>query len=266
MPTILRTAHILVDPELQIDFVAGNPDAYAAPEPADPEPDAYEPGDPQPEDEPLAAEDPAPPARGAPQNRGGPPRNGGPPQSCGPQPCGPPSYGRNGGSPRSRDAPQSHGRQNGGPPQSCGPPSCGPPAGGAPAEAACEQEVAPGEETALVWTDYYIKLKVAFRKSALSMLKGAPLSVFLCLALHMNQDGIAYPGIEAIMRETGYSRASICAALDQLESLGLISKLTGRYRADAYRVHGYAWLGVKPVPALFEPRGTDSRKRAGSGR
>jgi hypothetical protein len=192
MPTILRVAHIIVDPDLEIVFVARELDTYrdsghgdaepAGPEAGDPEPDDPEPGDPEPGD-------PAPGNPGADR---------------------------------------------------------------AVIEAAREQHVLPGAERELVWTDYYIKLKVAFRKSALRTLKGAPLSVFICLALHMNQDGKAYPGIEAIMRETGYARPSICAALDELESLRLISKRAGRHGAGEYTLHGYAWLGKTPAPALYE--------------
>ena len=102
-------------------------------------------------------------------------------------------------------------------------------------------------------TDFYIKLKTAFRYRALARLKGAKLSVFLCLALHVDRDGIAYPGINAIMRETGYSRAPIVAALDELSQLGLITKTRSPQRgADEYQVNGYAWFGQVPAPALLE--------------
>jgi len=110
-----------------------------------------------------------------------------------------------------------------------------------------------GEGVDLVWTDFYIKLKVAFRKRALRKLKGARLSVFLCLALHVDRDGIAKPGgIEAIMHETGYSRGAVCSALEELASAGLIRRLRQHRGADQYRVLGYAWFGEQPAPALWE--------------
>jgi hypothetical protein len=121
-----------------------------------------------------------------------------------------------------------------------------------PAEAGRRLYDLSGAETALAWTDVYIKLKVAFRKTMLSTLKGPPLSVFLCLALHANRDGKACLGIEVIMKETGYGRASICAALDELESLHLISKQANRDGADEYSLLGYAWMGKEPAPALYE--------------
>ena len=112
-----------------------------------------------------------------------------------------------------------------------------------------------GPAGTLVWTDFYIKLKVAFRRKALAQLKGAKLSCFLCLALHVDRDGVAKPGIETIVRETGYSRPSVCSALDELESLGLIQKSRSQYMStDAYIVTGYAWFGKTPAPALWEEK------------
>jgi hypothetical protein len=122
-------------------------------------------------------------------------------------------------------------------------------------EAVREQRVPVGEDGVLVWTDFYIKLKVAFRKRALGKLKGARLSVFLCLSLHVDRDGIARPGgIETIMHETAYSRGAVCSALEYLESAGLIQKLRRHHGADEYQVLGYAWFGQQPAPALWEAK------------
>ena len=122
------------------------------------------------------------------------------------------------------------------------------------------------DETELAFTDFYIKLKLAFRESALRALKGAPLSVFLCLALHVNRDGKSSPGIAALMRETGYGRASICEALDELESLRLVSKRACHQSADEYTLRGYAWMGKTPAPCLCETQGAGSQKEDKSGR
>lgn len=121
-------------------------------------------------------------------------------------------------------------------------------------EAVREERITVSERGALKWTDFYIKFKVAFRKKGLRRLKGARLSVFLCLALHVDANGIAKPGgIEAIMVETDYSRGAVCSALDDLESIGLIDKIPQFRGADQYRLRGYAWFGkCDPAPALFE--------------
>lgn len=119
---------------------------------------------------------------------------------------------------------------------------------------------------ALQWTDFYIKLKVAFRKRALKKLKGARLSVFLCLALHVDRDGIAKPnGIEAIMYETGYSRGAVCSALADLADHGLIEKIPTHHGPDQYRVLGYAWFGQEPAPSLWEERPARAGQSSKSG-
>lgn len=111
-----------------------------------------------------------------------------------------------------------------------------------------------GDGSTLVWTDYYIKLKLAFRAVALRRLRGARLPVWLCLALHMDKHGVSSPGIEQIMQETGIrSRSTVCSALEDLARLRLVEKLPpSRFGTDRYRVIGYAWFGRDPAPSLFE--------------
>ena len=48
------------------------------------------------------------------------------------------------------------------------------------------------------WTDVYVKIKVAFRQEALRLLKGAKLSCFVCLGLHMDGKGECYPSIDTM--------------------------------------------------------------------
>ena len=137
-----------------------------------------------------------------------------------------------------------------------------PAASQAPSQEARQQESAEWK-AALKPTDIYIKLKTSFRDRALRRLKGAKLSVFMSLALHMDADGTSAPGIKRIMRETGHARGTVCRALDELASppLSLIEKVPAsqakRPRGcirmpDCYRIRGYAWWGAKPAPALYE--------------
>jgi len=122
-------------------------------------------------------------------------------------------------------------------------------------EAVREERVTVREDGApLAWTDFYIKLKVAFRRRALRELKGAPLSTFLCLALHVDRDGVAYPGVQTIMQETGYSRSVVCNALAELVRLGLVTKRSAQRGTDEYVLNGYAWFGQQPAPAFWEER------------
>ena len=105
----------------------------------------------------------------------------------------------------------------------------------------------------LPWTEVYIKFKVAFRQRALRELKGSKLSVFICLALHMDSGGYAEPSIDTICEETGYEREAVCNAITDLGNLGLVEKHRRRRRTSRYQVKGYAWFGKGPSqPALFE--------------
>jgi hypothetical protein len=118
-----------------------------------------------------------------------------------------------------------------------------------PAQAA-QQRSAP--EKKLSPAHYYIRIRTAFRQRAVRELAGPPLSVFLILAMHLDGDGVASPGVETIMRETGYSRRAVCSALAKLVNLGLISQRGCRHRAIAYAVNAYAWFGAGEAPALWE--------------
>jgi hypothetical protein len=105
----------------------------------------------------------------------------------------------------------------------------------------------------LQYTEFYIRLKVAFRDRALRLLRGSKLSVFLCLALHVDAGAVSSPGIEQIMEQTGYSRQSVCTALADLVEMGFVEKLARRHhRSDRYEVKGYAWYGRNPAAALLE--------------
>lgn len=104
------------------------------------------------------------------------------------------------------------------------------------------------------WDDYYIKLKLAFRRKALRQLRGAPLAVFLCLALHVDAQGVAHPGIDRICEETGYCRRAVIDALDYLVgTIQFVERLPSNAGATSrYRVQGYAWFGNSPATNLLE--------------
>jgi len=106
-----------------------------------------------------------------------------------------------------------------------------------------------GDSTLRVET--YVKIKVAFREKALRLLKGSRLSCFLCIALHANAESTAFPSIDTIVRETGYSRPIVCNALAELESLGFIEKTRRKHASTLYKVKGYIWYGSESNPTLL---------------
>jgi hypothetical protein len=71
----------------------------------------------------------------------------------------------------------------------------------------------------------YIQLETSFREQQLAQLKGgAKLAVFICLALHINEEGLCWPSIALICRETGYSKDAVYEALHGLELMGYIAR------------------------------------------
>ena len=94
-------------------------------------------------------------------------------------------------------------------------------------------------------SDIFVKLAVTFRDTMLAKLKGPPLSVFLCVALHCNQEMEAWPSIATIARETGYSKQAVIEATRTLtEELHLLERETrktdsGDPDSNLYRVVGF---------------------------
>ncbi len=133
------------------------------------------------------------------------------------------------------------------------------PSSSPPHRASTEHTAADGHDSTrlkpakeLTSNDFYIRVKTAFRRRALALCKGAPLSVLVCLGCHVNKHRVASPSIETIMRETGYSRGVVCSAIAELERLDLIAKRPRHNQSTEYVVLAYIWFGSNPAPALFE--------------
>lgn len=88
----------------------------------------------------------------------------------------------------------------------------------------------------------YVKFAVNFREQQLTQLKGPPLSVFICLALHIEEDGSCFPSVSLIGKETGYNRDTIFNALSKLEFMGYIARRqktdtkTKKFRSNVYQL------------------------------
>ena len=80
-----------------------------------------------------------------------------------------------------------------------------------------------GEQT--VEDRVYVQLETTFRDKQLAQLRGgAKLAVFLCLALHINEEGLCWPSIALISKETGYAKDAVFKALAGLETMGYIGR------------------------------------------
>lgn len=87
-----------------------------------------------------------------------------------------------------------------------------------------------------------VQLSVQFREKQLGQLKGPILGVFVCIALHINERGLAWPSIKLIAKETGYNKDTVFRCLKQLELMGFISRVqktdreTGKFRSNVYQL------------------------------
>lgn len=87
-----------------------------------------------------------------------------------------------------------------------------------------------------------VRLSVRFREAQLRQLKGPILGVFVCIALHINEKGLAWPSIKLIAHETGYNKDTVCKCLAKLERRGYISRVqgidgeTGKFRSNTYQL------------------------------
>ncbi len=103
--------------------------------------------------------------------------------------------------------------------------------------------------------DAHIKILSSFRNGSLRLLRGAPLSVFICIALHEADDA---PGasLSCIEAETGYTRKTVIEAIRFLcdplrpfiERCGEEADGTHRYRPAAYAWFGSDKARRSPIP------------------
>ena len=109
-----------------------------------------------------------------------------------------------------------------------------------------------------------VQLSVQFRDKQLGQLKGPILGVFVCIALHINKKGLAWPSIKLIGKETGYNKDTVCKCLKSLERMGFISRVqktdqeTGKFRSNVYQLF--------PKSRRFKARDPSDLSRVGSHR
>lgn len=100
-----------------------------------------------------------------------------------------------------------------------------------------------GEE----WTVAWVKLSTAF-KPHIKELKGSPLAVWLFISLSINKHGVAFPSIQKIADETGYSRQGVMDAVAVLEEKGYLKVRRGERRFNLYEPE-FAAIGKTNEPS-----------------
>ena len=87
-----------------------------------------------------------------------------------------------------------------------------------------------------------VQFSVSFREKQLRQLKGPILAVFICIALHINEEGRSWPSIALIAKQTGYNKDTVLKCLKGLEFMGFISRVqskdksTGKFRSNVYQL------------------------------
>ncbi len=110
----------------------------------------------------------------------------------------------------------------------------------------------------------FVKVLVSFlTDGSLRQLKGAPLSAFLCVALHEAKivvSGAEPLTVSAIEGHTGWSRRSLIAALDHLVEHAYVTELPerGAKREKQYRVKAYAFFGKPSGSHLPKEQGASA--------
>lgn len=91
----------------------------------------------------------------------------------------------------------------------------------------------------------FVKVSTALRDDGvMAELKGAPLAVFLAIALHVDRRGECWPGMTRLAKLTGFNRSSVSRAVGRLEELGLLTvRRRPRPRTNLYIVNRYAEYG-----------------------
>ena len=99
----------------------------------------------------------------------------------------------------------------------------------------------------------FVKVDVQMREGGVKKLRGAPLSTYLTLALHMNWDGESFPSLETLSRETGYSVKQAKRALHFLKERGFITPVRARRgHSTVYQVNHWFSIGKNGAGDIFK--------------
>jgi hypothetical protein len=98
----------------------------------------------------------------------------------------------------------------------------------------------------------WVKITASFRDKHLRKLKGSKLGVWLCIALHINENNDCHPSIETICKETGYSNREVIDCIRELENGGYLTVARGKEKYNIYHVNFGAAYGKGNDPISEE--------------
>lgn len=100
--------------------------------------------------------------------------------------------------------------------------------------------------TRVVNSPVWIKLSTGMRPY-LKTLKGALLPIYLCICLHVGDDGTSFPSYAAISETTSYSRSTVIRSIRKLEKMpGLLDIIKRPHKSNIYRPNLAAFGSSNP--------------------
>jgi hypothetical protein len=96
----------------------------------------------------------------------------------------------------------------------------------------------------------WVKFSAAFRKNMLKKLKGAKLGIFICICLHLNENGEAFPGIDKIAEETGYHRDTIMVEIAEMELIPGLMRVTRERGKPNHYIPAFVARGAGKNPVV----------------
>lgn len=99
----------------------------------------------------------------------------------------------------------------------------------------------------------WVKFSVTLRQGMLAKLRGAALSVFVAIALHMDDNNECWPTLATLVKETGWGRTSVSKAIAALEAAGLVQAEERTGTSQVYRIVAGAAFGKGNDPAPVPP-------------
>lgn len=88
--------------------------------------------------------------------------------------------------------------------------------------------------------NYCLKIDVKFRDH-LKKLKGANISVFMAIALHMDAEKRSFPCVSRISSLTGYDKKTVIKSIRTLERLCLIDRRKRYHKSTIYTIKGFIY-------------------------
>ncbi len=95
-------------------------------------------------------------------------------------------------------------------------------------------------------------IPIAENPELLRKLKGAPLTVYMALAMYVDSTGQCFPGVDTLCKDTGYTKKTVLTAMTKLEEAGLLARQRRHQASNLYSLTNGIKITPPPAPASSE--------------